>query len=185
MSIFQSERQIRIHTPLGPNKLLVDRLHLDEALGRLFEIRVELLSEDDSIPLDDLLGQKVDIELDTITGGVRIINAYVTEFVQVGIIGDLFHYRATLHPWVWFLTRTADCRIYQNLDATAIIQEIFGDNGFSDFELRLSHSYRTREYCVQFRETDFNFISRLMEEEGIYYFFTHKAGKHTMVLCDD
>jgi type VI secretion system secreted protein VgrG len=55
----------------------------------------------------------------------------------------------------------------------------------SDFELRLSHSYRTREYCVQFRETDFNFISRLMEEEGIYYFFTHKAGKHTLVLCDD
>ncbi|MET0065429.1 MAG: type VI secretion system tip protein TssI/VgrG [Candidatus Thiodiazotropha sp.] len=185
MSIFQAARQIRIHTPLGPNKLLIDTLHIHEELGRLFEIHADLLSEDDSITLDDLLAQKVDVELDTITGGIRIFNAFVTEFIQVGVIGDLFHYQAILHPWVWFLTRTSDCRIFQNLDATAIIKEVFGDNGFSDYELRLSHSYRTREYCVQFRETDFNFVSRLMEEEGIYYFFTHEAGKHTLVLCDD
>jgi type VI secretion system secreted protein VgrG len=93
--------------PLGPNKLLVDTLHIHEELGRLFEIRADLLSEDDAISLDDLLGQKVDIELDDIYGGMRVFNAFVTEFVQVGIVGDLFHYQATLHPWVWFLPAPA------------------------------------------------------------------------------
>jgi type VI secretion system secreted protein VgrG len=185
MSLQQAKRQIRIKTPLGPDKLLVDRLHIHDELGRLFECRADLVSEDDSIILDDLLGKKIDIELDYINGGMRVFNAYVTEFIQVGIIGDLFHYQATLHPWTWFLTRTSDCRIYQHLDAPTIIKEIFADNGFSDYEPHLSSSYRTREYCVQFRETDFNFISRLMEEEGIYYFFTHEAGKHTLVLCDN
>jgi type VI secretion system secreted protein VgrG len=131
MSIFQAARQIRIQTPLGPNKLLVDTLHIHEALGRLFEIRADLLSEDDAIALDDLLGQKVDLELDTIHGGMRVFNAYVTEFVQVGIVGDLFHYQATLHPWVWLLTRTSDCRIYQNLDATAIIKRKPGHSLFN------------------------------------------------------
>ena len=185
MPLQQAQRQIRIKTPLGPDTLQVYSIDLIEELGRLFECRADLLSDDDTLPLDDLLGQRVDIELDYINGGTRYINAFVTEFVQVGIIGDLFHYQAVLRPWPWFLTRTSDCRIYQHLDTPAIIQAIFGDNGFSDFEMRLSASYRTREYCVQFRESDFNFISRLMEEDGIYYFFTHKAGKHTMVLCDN
>jgi type VI secretion system secreted protein VgrG len=184
MPLEQAKRQIRIQTPLGPDKLQVYSIDIKEEMGRLFECRADLLSEDDTLPLDDLLGQAVDIELDTINGGIRFFNAFVTEFIQVGIIGDLFHYQAIMRPWFWFLTRTSDCRIYQFLDTPAIIQEIFADNGFSDYELRLTESYRTREYCVQFRETDFNFISRLMEEDGIYYYFTHVAGKHTLVLCD-
>jgi type VI secretion system secreted protein VgrG len=85
---------------------------------------------------------------------------------------------------LWFLTRTSDCRIFQNKKVPDIIKEIFQENGFSDFEDKLTGSYREWEYCVQYRETDFNFVSRLMEQEGIYYHFTHVDGKHTLVLCD-
>jgi type VI secretion system secreted protein VgrG len=93
-------------------------------------------------------------------------------------------YRATLVPWLWFLTRTADCRIFQNKDVPTILKEVFREHGFTDFEDQLSGSYRSWPYCVQYRETDFNFVSRLMEQEGIYYYFKHEDGLHTMVLAD-
>jgi type VI secretion system secreted protein VgrG len=87
-------------------------------------------------------------------------------------------------PWLWFLTRTTDCRIFQEKTVPDIIKQVFGDLGFTDIEDRLSSSYRTLTYCVQYRESAFNFVSRLMEQEGIYYFFLHDNGKHTLVLCD-
>jgi type VI secretion system secreted protein VgrG len=185
MTIVQINRQLRIKTPLGRDKLLLYQLRAQETLGRLFNYQVELLSEDDTISFDDLLGKQVDIELGVTHGDIRTFNAFVSRFTQVGVRGDLFHYQAQLHPWPWFLTLTSDCRVYQNLTVPQICTEIFTDNGFSDYDLRLSNSYEPREYCVQFRETDFTFISRLMEEEGIYYYFEHTPGKHILVLCDN
>ena len=93
-------------------------------------------------------------------------------------------YRAEVVPWPWFLTRTTDCRIFQNQSTPDIIETIFEDFGFTDFALELKGSYPKREYCVQYRETAFNFVSRLMEHEGIFYFFRHEDGKHTLVLAD-
>jgi type VI secretion system secreted protein VgrG len=93
-------------------------------------------------------------------------------------------YRAYLVPWLWMLTQTSDCRIFQNKTAPQIIQEIFTEGNFQDFSLRLFVDYPQYEYCVQYRETDFAFISRLMEQEGIFYFFEHENGKHTLVLTD-
>jgi type VI secretion system secreted protein VgrG len=87
-------------------------------------------------------------------------------------------------PWLWFLTRTADCRIFQSMTVPDIVQKVFSDHGFNDFKNSVSGSYRTWDYCVQYRETDFNFVSRLMEQEGIYYFFEHENGKHTLVMAD-
>ena len=94
-------------------------------------------------------------------------------------------YRAQMVPWLWFLTRTTDCRIFQNQKVPDIIQKVFKDLSFSDFKLRLYGDFVTRDYCVQYRETDFNFVSRLMEEEGICYFFEHQADKHTLILAND
>ena len=94
------------------------------------------------------------------------------------------NYRAEVVPWLWFLTRTSDCRIFQQKTAPEIIEQIFKDLGFSDFKAQLSGKHPKREYCVQYRETDFNFVSRLMEEEGIFYFFQHEKSKHTLVLAD-
>jgi type VI secretion system secreted protein VgrG len=88
-------------------------------------------------------------------------------------------------PWLWFLTRTSDCRIFQNKTVPDIIEKIFSDLKFKDYQLRLYGNFAPRDYCVQYRETDFNFVSRLMEEEGIYYFFKHEQNKHTLVLAND
>src|SRR5690606_30893621 len=93
-------------------------------------------------------------------------------------------YQMVVVPWLWFLTRTSDCRIFQHVTVPDILETLFNDAGFTDYELRLSGDYREWEYLVQYRETDFNFASRLMEQEGIYYFFTHENGKHVLVLAD-
>lgn len=185
MSFTQANRKIRITTPLGADKLLLSRFRAIEELGRPFEYQAELLSESDTIALEGLLGQRVGVELDLADGATRHFDAFVSRFSLLDRDGELFRYHAVLRPWLWFLTLTTDCRIYQNLSTPAILKEVFDENGFSDYELRLSNSYRTREYCVQYRESDFNFVSRLMEEEGIYYYFIHATGKHTLVLCDN
>ncbi|MET0065409.1 MAG: type VI secretion system tip protein TssI/VgrG [Candidatus Thiodiazotropha sp.] len=184
MAFTQSNRQLLIKTPLGPDELLILRMEAREEQGRLFEFTVDLLSDNESIVHDDLLGKPMTVEMDMVEGSKRYFNGYVSRFTQVGHIAFFAHYRATLRPWLWFLTRTSDCRIFQNKKVPDIIKEVFRDNGFTDFEDKLSASYREWEYCVQYRETDFNFVSRLMEQEGIYYFFTHVDGKHTLILCD-
>src|SRR5205085_11481841 len=87
--------------------------------------------------------------------------------------------------WLWLLSHNADCRIFQEQTAPDIIKQVFRDRGFNDFELQLDEdSYPKLEYCCQYRETDLNFVSRLMEKEGIYYFFKHSGGKHQLVLAD-
>jgi type VI secretion system secreted protein VgrG len=91
---------------------------------------------------------------------------------------------ATVRPWLWFLTRTADCRIFQEMKVPDIIKMVFADHKSADFKLELTGSYRKWTYCVQYRESDFNFISRLMEQEGISYYFRHTDGHDTMVLTD-
>ena len=122
--------------------------------------------------------------LELADGSTRYFNGLVSHFQQTFSHDRFSHYRATLSPWLWFLTRTADCRIFQEMTIPDILKQVFRDHGFTDFEESLSATYKEWEYCVQYRETDFNFISRLMEQEGIYYYFKHEDGKHTLVLCD-
>jgi type VI secretion system secreted protein VgrG len=93
-------------------------------------------------------------------------------------------YTFRLVPKPWLSTRRRDCRIYRSMSVPQIVQSVLAEIGYSDVKLSLSGSYTARDYCVQYRESDFDFISRLMEQEGIYYFFTHAAGVHTMVLAD-
>src|SRR5271165_1227723 len=180
----QTDRALKIDTPLGPDKLLLRALSGQETISQLFRFQLDLLSEDDSISFDGIVGKNVTLHLE-IADGVRHWNGFISHFSQ-GTRDERFaSYRAEMVPWTWFLTRTADCRIFQNKTAPDIIQKIFTDLGFQDYQLQLHNSYRIRDYCVQYRETDFNFVSRLMEEEGIYYYFEHEPGKHTMVLADD
>lgn len=174
---------VRVKTPLGED-LLFRSMELSEELSRLFQCDLELVSAKEDLELDDMLGQEVTVEIDRPEGGTRFIHGWVSEVSQSGRSGDLARYTASLRPWFWFLTRTADCKIFQEIKVPDIIKEVFRENGFSDFRDALTRSYRTWEYCVQYRETDFNFLSRLMEQEGIYYFFEHEAGKDTLVLAD-
>ena len=184
MASLQDDRQIGVATPLGADKLLFYRMIGKEELGRPFECQLELLSEDREIDLSSLLGQSVTVWLELPGGGKRYFNGMVARFRQGEHVGNYARYHATLRPWLWFLTRTADCRIFQNTTVPDIILSVFRDNGFSDFDVKLSARYRQWEYCVQYRESDFNFVSRLMEQEGIYYYFDHASDKHTLVLAD-
>lgn len=184
MAGMQTNRSMRLHSPLGEDVLLFRRMTATEHLGRPFEFELDIYSEDHSIKFDQVLGQTMTVELELPGGGSRHFNGLVARFRHAGTHGRFALYHATLRPWLWFLTRTADCRIFQEKTAPDIIKEVFRDHGFTDIEDSLSGSYRTWEYCVQYRETDFNFVSRLMEQEGIYYYFKHEMGKHTLVLAD-
>jgi len=181
----QATRNIAIDTPLGEDVLLLRSFSGHEEISHLSEFDLDLLSEDYEINFDDIIGQNVTIRMELPEGGMRYWNGYINRFVQgVSTSVQFAQYRATMVPWLWFLTQTSDCRIFQEKTVPDIIKQVFNDLGFSDIEDRLSGGYRTWTYCVQYRETDFNFVSRLMEQEGIYHYFLHEQGKCTIVLCD-
>lgn len=177
-------RAAKVVSPLGADALLMLSLSAREALGRPFTYELELLSDDPRIDLSALLGQTMSVELELSEGSVREFGGHVTHFSLVGELGRYVRYRAVLRPWLWLLGHTATSRIFQNQSVPEVIKHLFREHGFTDFVELLSGEYRTWEYLVQYRESDLNFISRLMEQEGIYYFFKHEAGKHTLVLAD-
>ena len=185
-----SARTIFIKTPLPPDKLLVRSATVTEQLGQNFEMQIELLSPDDGVDFDALLGQDICLSVKLGDGSVRYFHGVIAGLSQCGRLGKYVCYRARAVPWLWFLTRTTDCCIFQKKDAPKtcsvpdILKKVFGDNGFTDIKDALTRTYRPRDYCVQYCESDFNFVQRLMEEEGIYYYFTHTKDKHTLVLAD-
>ena len=188
----QQQRQLELITPLGQDVLLLRHMGGREQLGRLFEYHLDLISENDSISFADIVGQNVTVRFDRLEEGkIRYFNGIVSDFVQGPYFGRHATYQMTMRPWFWLLTRTADCRIFQpettqTNNSVDIIKNIFAEHGFSSFvEGSPKGPFRQRDYCVQYRETDFNFISRLMEEDGIYYYFKHEEGQHKLILADD
>ena len=184
MAVTQKNREIEFLSPLGEDVLLLRDMAMTEELGRLFVIDLELLSSK-NIKFEDLLGHNVSIRLNLAGDKKRFFNGYVGSISQAVDEGRYARYFVTVYPWLWFLTRTSDCRIFQNKSVPEIIKEVFKDFQYALFEDKTSGTYRTWEYCVQYRETDFNFISRLMEQEGMYYYHKHEEGKHTLILADD
>jgi type VI secretion system secreted protein VgrG len=179
-------RAIEIITPLEPDALRFHRMHGREELSRLSDFTVELLGHPDRGDLDPdrILGQNVTIRLGLADDSSRYFNGFVTRFAQAGMHGRHHRYIASVRPWTWFLTRTSDCRIFQDMTVPEIVKAVFTEHGITDFKFALTATYRKWTYCVQYRETDFNFISRLLEHEGIFYYFHHAHDRHTMVLVD-
>ncbi len=176
-----------LNTPLGEENeggLLFYRMHAVEGLSQVSRFELECLSTTGDISPDDVLAQNVHVKMTMPDESKRFFAGYVTRFAQAGKLGKYHIYRATVHSWMWFLTRTADCRIFQEMSVPDIVKQVFGDHATADFEDRLSGSYQPREYCVQYRETDFNFVCRLLEEEGIYYYFEHDGSQNKLVLAD-
>jgi type VI secretion system secreted protein VgrG len=163
-----------------------------EELGQAFSFEVEFAVENGDLDLMSVLDSSITVCCKTYDNHTRYFRGQIASFSYLGAIdlggGDNRHrYRAALRPKLWSLTRRADCRIFQQFTAPDIIQKVFEAAGFAagdDFKLSLQGTYQQRTYCVQYRETDFNFVHRLMEEEGIYYFFQYEESKHIMVLCD-
>src|SRR5215813_7942699 len=184
MMYIQENRFIAIYTPLGPDVLLLQGFTGLEGMSRLFSYRLNLLSEDSALSFERIVGQRVTIRIALADDGERYINGFVSRFSQSGSDPRFTHYQAEVVPWLWFLTRTTDCRIFQNMTVPDITTKIFKDLGFTDFKNMIEGTFEPRDYCVQYRETDFNFVSRLMEEYGIFYFFEHEEKKHTLVLAN-
>ncbi len=185
MPLTQTDRIATLYSPLGETTLVLQSLGITEQLGRLFSLEIGAISENGNLKPDNLLGKSVSVELKCPRGGNRYFHGFVNRFSRTPESDTRnFSYRITAVPWLWFLTRNSDCRIFQNKKVEEILKDVFGRRGFSDFKFKLSGSYTPWEYCVQYRETDFNFISRMLEQEGIYYYFEHEKEKHTAVFCD-
>ncbi len=184
MALTQDNRPMAISTPLGKDVLLLRRFSGHEAMSRLFRFELDLVSEvAPAIDFDDIVGKTVTVSLKH-RGGTRYFNGMVSRFSQGTTDGALACYQAEVVPSLWLLTRTADCRIFQKTTVPDIITKVFRDLGFTDFRMQVQGTFEPREFCVQYRETDFNFVSRLMEQYGLYYFFEHSDGKHTMVIAN-
>ncbi len=187
MALKQANRLLQLKTPLGEDVLVLTAFSGREELSRLFHYELEMMSHNTSVSAAQIVGKNVTFAVKLADGKPRYFNGIVRRFFA----GDedrnegLRSYRAEVVPWLWFLTRTTDCRIFQNKTVPEIIEQIFKDLGFSDYTIsQIKGQHPKWEYCVQYRETDFNFVSRLMEEEGIFYCFKHEEGKHTLVLAD-
>ncbi|HWG04757.1 MAG TPA: type VI secretion system tip protein TssI/VgrG, partial [Beijerinckiaceae bacterium] len=179
----QQGRVASLSTPLGQDKLVLSRFEGSEGLSELFEFRVECLSTDDNVDFDQVLGLSSTVKMTFYAGPDRYFDGITVEAQSLGIRQDLFVYRIVLRPSLWLTTRTTNCRIWHDTNALDIIKEVLGDDSVN-YRDATTKSYPSLEYCVQYRETDFAFVSRLMEQHGIYYFFEHSEGSHTMVLAD-
>src|ERR1700756_4986398 len=183
MTYTQENRLISVETPLGKDVLLLQGFTGREGISRLFHFQADLLSANNALSFADIVGERVTIKVRLADGSERYFNGFVSRFAQSGSDARFTRYQMEVVPWLWFLTRNADCRIFQNMTIPDIVQQVFKNRGFNDFKVHLTGDFETREYCVQYRETDFNFVSRLMEQYGIFYYFEHEDNKHTLVLC--
>lgn len=186
------KRLIELASPLGANVFHVTHLSGREEIGRLSEYSAELLSERADITAAQLLGKNVTFAIETAAvGGRRYINGYVTRLRTGGEVatpayrrGKGYRYTIVVHPWPWFMTRAATCRIHQKQDLVTLLKEVFGRHAQSEHEFLTQGRYPVSDYRVQYRETDFNFLCRLAEQEGVRFHFEHENGRHTLVLTD-
>ncbi|MBV9068574.1 MAG: type VI secretion system tip protein VgrG [Acidobacteria bacterium] len=185
MAFTQTEQLISITTPLGADKLLLRSIRGEERISGLFQFFLEMQSEEKSLDFSKIVGKTATVTMKLADGTKRYVNGIVGRFVQAGSDAKLTTYYAELHPWFWLMTMSADCRIWQNKSVKDIVTGLFTELGFTDYKDSCTGTYTALEYCVQYNETAFAFVSRLLESAGIFYFFTHEDGKHTLVLGDD
>ncbi|WP_375576379.1 type VI secretion system Vgr family protein [Paracidovorax oryzae] len=176
-------RRVTIQTPLG-EQLQFRQLRGSEELSQLFSFDIDLLSEGRDIDPKALLGKTATVEIETEGGGKRYLDGLVTRFGMQGQDHRLYSYHLRLQPWLWVATRRQDLRIFQFKTVPQIVQEVLGRYGYP-MQLKLTRAYRAWDYCVQYGESDFDFVSRLLEHEGAYYYFQHASGQHTLVIADD
>lgn len=178
----QKNRLISIATPLAEDELLLTSFQGVESISKLFDFQVEVLSKNLAVNPKDIVGKEVTITIQN--DQKRTFNGYVSRF-SFGEIqsNNLRQYKMTMVPWLWFLSKTQNNRIFQNENTKAIVLKVFNSLGFKDFDFK-AQGGSNREYCVQYAESDLNFVSRLLEEEGIAYYFKQDKKKHTLVLVD-
>jgi type VI secretion system secreted protein VgrG len=185
----QDSRFMAVTTPLGKDVLLLENFSGSEGISQLFQFKLGMFADAQSkITFDQILGQKVTVQLGVTGGGPpRYFSGIISRFSQghrqqgLDQKATLIYYEAELVPKFWLLTRNVQSRIFQHLSVPEILQKVL--TGL-EVSYEIQGTFSPRDYCVQYRESDFAFASRLMEEEGIYYFFKHTANGHQMVVAN-
>jgi type VI secretion system secreted protein VgrG len=181
----QKDRWLSVGFPADPELFLLDSFEGKEEISRPFHFTLGLLSLNPNIDPIEILKSEMTVRMILADGEVREINGVVRSFSLLQQEGALVRYQAEIVPELWFLSLTQNSRFFQDYSALDIIEEVLGNGEVLSDNRATERTTDPREYCVQYRESDFAFVSRLMEEEGIYYYFEHGAGSHTMVLASD
>lgn len=177
--------ELPIETPLGDDAVTLVSIDGTEKISDLFHFTLKLASEDANIDLNRLVGKALNFGIRTRDReDIRWWNGYVCRARALPEADQVYFYEVEVVPWLWFLTKTSDCVVHQEKKVLEIIKDVFHKYSFQDFEDRTEDQYTKWEYCTQYRESAFSFVSRLMETEGIFYFFKHEKGKHTLVMAD-
>src|SRR6476620_7951855 len=179
-----AERELTVSGPFGEGEFVVESLRGSESLSEPFHYEVELLRTSPEVDIAALGGEAMTVAVGIDEGRSRYFHGYVTRMALAGTFDRHARYHVTLRPWFWLMSSRKNSRIFQNTSVPDIAKTLFREHGFSDFEDALSQTYASREFVVQYQESDFNFVSRLLERAGIYYFFRHEQGRHVLVLAD-
>lgn len=180
---FKQTGLLRVASPLGADDLLLDSMTGSEGLSELFRFSLHMRSPSTSLSAAAVVGKDMTVTIALPDGPSRYVSGIVTRFIQSGQDRDFATYEAELAPALWLLTLARDRKIFPNQGVDAVIKAVLTSFGVK-FDSKLAGTYAVREYCVQYDETAFDFISRLMEQAGICYFFTFSSSGHTMVLAD-
>lgn len=183
MPLTQEGRAIRVQTPLDDDVLLLNEFTAEERLSGLYSLHLELLSESPSLDFAQIVGHPMAVSV-AAPKAARYFHGIVRRFRQKAPRDGLFVFEAEVVPWLWLLTQTRNCRVFTGKTVPEILEAVFGDHEGAEFTLDLQGEYPACEYRVQYNESDFDFVSRLMEEEGIFYRFDHEQTRHVMVLSD-
>ncbi len=181
----QGNRLLQVDTPLGGNALLLTLVEGEDALSEPFAFTLTCLSEEPSIPAQELVGKPIDFGFELNNGATRYFNGYVSRLISLGTASEhLYRYQLTVVPKLWFLGRRVNLRIFQHQRLPEIVEQLLAEHEIP-FENRITASYPSHDYCVQYRESDLEFVNRLLEESGIYYYFEHQQGEHKLILADN
>ena len=183
----QNRRLFKFHNLANPEQqLLIETFKGMEGLSQAYNFELLLVCEDAGVELKSMMGQLVSIEIELAEGEPRYLTGYLTRFASIGSDGGMARYTATLNPWFSMLKNRFDTRIFQGNTVEEVVTQVFAlCPAFSRHEFRLTRPQKRYTYVTQYRETDFNFVQRLLEEEGMFYYFEHTAEGHVMIICDD
>ncbi len=185
MTFEQDNTYLTISLENIEGNLLLERIEGREAMCELFAFRVRILAQDANLNFSQIVDATALVTLELPESGARYLHSIVARAIFLGQDARGYSaYELELRPWLWKLSLNRNSRIFQEMTAPDIIAKVFSDQSQGAHKLSLSSTYNTRNYCVQYNESDFQYVSRLMECEGISYYFEHTAQAHTLVLVD-
>jgi type VI secretion system secreted protein VgrG len=178
------DRELSLSGPFADGALLVDHVTFHETLSEPFHLELDLLSPSPDLDISALVGEPLTLGIDLEAGLTRYLHGYVTRMALIGTFDKHARYHGTLRPWFFLMSSRENSRVFQNKSVPEIAKDLFREHGFSDFDDLLADDYPARDFVVQYQESDFAFVSRLLEKAGIYYYFKHQQDRHTMILAD-